>query len=79
MYKFVGYLGVFMSAFFVAVGLFMAIRQFLVPPKEVFEQWGLGYFADNPAVFNYLVGSLLIAYGVFRFFRSLRIVRQNQL
>jgi len=78
MYKFVGYLGLFMSAFFVASGLYIAIQQFLPPPPPIF-QWEFTYFEEHPAVFNYIVGALLVAYGLFRFLRSVRIIRQNQL
>jgi hypothetical protein len=78
MYKFVGYLGLFMSAFFVASGLYVAIRQFLPPPPPLF-QWEFTYFENHPDVFNYLVGALLVAYGMFRFFRSVRAIRESRL
>jgi hypothetical protein len=78
MYKFVGYLGLFMSAFFVASGLYIAIQQFLPPPPPIF-QWEFTYFEKHPEIFNYIVGALLVGYGMFRFLRSVRIIRQNQL
>ncbi len=78
MFKFVGYLGLFMSAFFVASGLYMAARQFLIPPKDLFEGFGLSYFVEHPDVFNYVVGAILILYGVFRFFRSVKVIRENR-
>lgn len=78
MNKFVGYLGLFMSAFFVASGLYMAFSQFLTPPKDLFEQFGLGYLAENPAVFNYLVAALLVVYGFFRFLRSVKTIRESR-
>ncbi|MEM9984364.1 MAG: hypothetical protein AAF804_04650 [Bacteroidota bacterium] len=74
MYKILGYLGLFMSAFFVAAGLFIAFTQFLGPPPAVFK-WEMTYFNDHPEVFNYIVGALLVAYGLFRFFRSVKIIR----
>lgn len=54
----------------------MAVSQFLTPPQDLFESWGLGYFAEHPEVFNYLVGALLIVYGLFRLFRSVRVIRE---
>jgi len=77
MEKIVGYLGLFMSIFFIGSGLFIAIKQLFPAPRDIFS-FEFTYFKEHPDQFNYLVGALLLAYGVFRLVRSLRILKSKQ-
>ncbi len=70
--KAVAYLGLVMSAFFIFAAGYIAIRQILGPPSSV------TYFVNHPDHFNYLIASLLGAYGIFRFVRSYKIVSNNE-
>ena len=71
MEKIVGYLGLFMSAFFVASGIFLIWRRpFGVP--AFFES-----LQDKPHVFYIGLGLILISYGIFRFFRAYNLIRKN--
>ena len=77
MYKSVGYLGMLMSVFFVFAAVFISVRQMLPPPPPLFgHEWT--YFMNHPDQFNYLISLLLGAYGIFRFIRSYRIIRNNE-
>jgi len=77
MYKIVGYLGLFMSAFFVASGIYIAASQILSPPSGIYK-WEFTFLQDNPAIFNYIVAALLVAYGIFRFSRSVRAIKESR-
>jgi hypothetical protein len=67
-----------MSVFFAFAGVFIAVKQFLPPPPPVGTiRWE--FFHANPWAFNVLIGALLFSYGVFRFVRSWRIIRHNNL
>lgn len=75
--KAVGYLGLLMSGFFVFAGIYISVSQMLPPPPPVFgHEWT--FFMENPQYFNYLVTLLLIAYGIFRFVRSYKMIRNNE-
>lgn len=77
MYKFVAYLGMAMSLFFIFAGVYVAAVQFLPAPPPLFSfTWT--YFEAHPAHFNYLIAALLIAYGAFRFYRSVKTLRENE-
>lgn len=68
MEKIVGYLGLFMSAFFVFSGVFMIWKQPLNVPV---------YFSsmqNNPGLFHIIIGGILILYGIFRFTRAYKLV-----
>lgn len=72
MEKFVGYLGLFMSVFFVFVGVFIIWKQPLNVPA---------YFSSlqsNPSVFHFILGGMLMAYGIFRFVRAYKMVTNNK-
>ena len=71
MERIVGYLGLFMSAFFVAAGIFFIWKQPLGVPVWFSSLQG------KPHVFNIIVGILPIVYGIFRFFRSYKIVTER--
>ncbi|MDP5170439.1 MAG: hypothetical protein NWR72_09345 [Bacteroidia bacterium] len=78
MYRSVGYLSIIMSVFFMFAALFVAFRQILPPPPPMFgHEWT--FFMKNPEVFNYLIASLLGAYGIFRFVRSYKMIKNNEL
>ncbi len=77
MQKIVGYLGLFMSIFFIGSGLFIAIKRLFPAPRDIFS-FEFTYFKDHPDQFNYLVGLVLITYGVFRLIRSVKILKSNQ-
>lgn len=68
----VAYLGLAMSAFFIFTAVYIAVKQIFAPPSSV------NYFVSHPDHFNYLIASLLGAYGIFRFVRSYKIVRNNE-
>lgn len=70
--KSVAYLGMAMSAFFIFTAGYIAVKQILGPPSSV------TYFVNHPDHFNYLIASLLGAYGIFRFVRSYKIVKNNE-
>jgi len=66
MYRFIGILGLVMSIFFVGCGIAIIIFK---PISDVF---------GDSVVAAYLIGLLLIAYGVFRFIRSYKSIRENK-
>lgn len=78
MYKAVGYIGLFMSIFFIFAAGFIAIKQILPPPPPIFNhEWT--YFMEHPSHFNYLMAALLGAYGIFRLWRSYKVIKYNKL
>lgn len=78
MEKIVGYLGLFMGIFFAGSGLFIAIKQLFPAPRNIFN-YEFTYFKENLDHFNYIVGALLLAYGIFRIVRSVRILKSRQI
>lgn len=62
MEKFTAYLGLFMGALFVFMGVFIPVN----PPPALA---GLG------TVYRVLLGVLLVAYGIFRLYRAYKIVK----
>lgn len=76
MYKVVAYLGLFMSVFFVFSGLYIAYVKFLPAPPPIF-QYEFTFAEKNPGVYNAFIGALLAAYGVFRFRRSYKLLRES--
>ncbi len=78
MYRSIGYLSLFMSVFFIVAAGYVAVRQILPPPPPMFgREWT--YFMENPSHFNFLVAFLLGSYGIFRFVRSYKMVKNNEL
>ena len=76
MYRAVGYLGLFMGAFFIFAGFFIGIKQILTPPLKIFSfEWT--YFSEHPDHVNYISGVLLVLYGIFRLYRSYKIIKTN--
>jgi len=75
MRKTIGYAWFAMSLFYIACGLVIAIKQILPasPPAWFDIEWT--WLKDNPSVFNYLMGGLLIAYGIYRLFRSYKSIK----
>ena len=75
MRKTLAYVWLLMSLFYIFIGSVIAIRQVLpsVPPPIYDYKWT--YFKDNPTHFNYLMGFLLIAYGIYRLFRSYKTIK----
>lgn len=72
MEKIVGYLGLFMSIFFVFSGIFIAWKQPLNVPS---------YFSSlqsSPATFHFIIGAILILYGIFRFVRAYKMVTNKK-
>lgn len=78
MYRSIGYLSLFMSIFFIFAAGYVAVKQILPPPPPMFgQEWT--HFMENPSHFNYLVALLLGSYGIFRFVRSYKMVKNNEL
>lgn len=73
MVRLVGILGLFFSIFFVIVSITIIVRQWL-PILEVFPDG----IKDNPDIYNYIIGGLVMAYGIFRFIRSYKMIRYNK-
>ncbi|RMG71359.1 MAG: hypothetical protein D6722_07035 [Bacteroidetes bacterium] len=65
MEKFTAYLGFFMGAFFIFMGVFLPLK----PPPAL---------AELTPFFRVLLGVLLVAYGIFRVYRAYKVVRPNQ-
>ncbi len=77
MYKAIGYVSLAMSIFFLVAAVFVAVTQILPIPNPVFGfEWT--YFQAHPEQFNYLIALLLGAYGIFRFRRSYKLVKNNE-
>ncbi|MFK7922955.1 MAG: hypothetical protein AB8H47_13410 [Bacteroidia bacterium] len=75
MRKTIGYAWFAMSLFYIACGLLIAIKQLLPssPPPWFDVKWT--WLQDHPTVFNYTMGGLLIAYGIYRLFRSYKSIK----
>lgn len=75
MRKSIGYAWVFMSLFYTACGAFIFFKQILPPspPKWFDIEWT--WLQAHPKVFNYLMGSLLMAYGIYRLYRSYKTIK----
>ncbi|MEO0895391.1 MAG: hypothetical protein AAFY71_03150 [Bacteroidota bacterium] len=67
MYRFVGMLGLVMSIFFVGCGIAIMIFR----PETSFIK-------DAPAWYHFMIGSLLVGYGIFRFWRSYMAIKNNK-
>ncbi len=67
MQRFVGMLGLVMSIFFVGFGVAIMIIR---PETNLFK--------DAPAWYHVLIGMLLVAYGIFRFWRSYKTLKENK-
>jgi uncharacterized membrane-anchored protein YitT (DUF2179 family) len=69
------YAWLLMSIFYTFVGAYIAFTQFLpsVPPPIFDYEWE--YFQNHPTHFNYLMGGLLMAYGIYRIIRAIRTLR----
>lgn len=76
MYKIVAYLGLFMSVFFIFSGFYIAYVKFLPAPPPLF-QWEFTFLEKNLGLYNGFIGALLAAYGVFRFRRSFKLLREK--
>ena len=78
MRKTIGLVWLFMSIFYTAIGAVIAFKQILpsVPPPVFDYKWE--YFQNNPTHFNYLMGGLLMAYGIYRMRRSYKTIRGQQ-
>lgn len=73
MLRLVGILGLFFSIFFMVVALTIIFNQWL-PIPEAFPET----IKENSEIYNYLVGVLVMGYGIFRFIRSYHAIRHNQ-
>ncbi|MEL6593572.1 MAG: hypothetical protein AAFQ87_04930 [Bacteroidota bacterium] len=75
MQKPIAYAWFVMSLFYIACGLFIAIKQLLPasPPPWFDVEWT--WLQDHPTVFNYLMGGLLVAYGIYRLYRSYKSIK----
>ncbi|MCI4671129.1 MAG: hypothetical protein MRZ79_23525 [Bacteroidia bacterium] len=67
MQRFVGLLGAIMSVFFVGCGIAIMILQ---PDTTLLK--------DAPPIYHIFIGSLLAAYGGFRFWRSYKTLKDNK-
>lgn len=67
MQRFVGMLGAVMSVFFIGCGIAIMILQ---PQTTLLK--------DAPVIYHIFIGSLLVAYGIFRFMRSYKSLKENK-